>query len=185
MPNLRPILNHLHRAQLQFLRSADAIPAEQWTTRLDEETWSAGEVVAHLITVERTILDTAGRIRQKSPRPIPFLKRFHLPLALAESRLIRRKTPIPLDATLLSQKEEMLAELRAVREQSLEFLSKTHSQDLRVYRWPHPFLGMLNTYEWFHMIAAHEIRHTKQVLEIASNLPKHVENRQKWDEIAN
>lgn len=185
MANIRPILDHLHRAQLKFLRAADAIPAEEWKIRIQEENWSAGEVVAHLISVERAILNHADHIQQKPPRPIPFLKRFHLPLALVESRWIRRKTPIPLDTTLLRQKEAMLAELRTVREQLLAFLSKTKSQDLRPYRWPHPFLGMLNTYEWFHMIAAHEIRHTKQMLEIASNLPKHVGTRQKQDKIAN
>ena len=179
MPNIRPIVAHLHRAQLKLLRAADTIPADQWKIRPHEEAWSAGEVVAHLITIERTILTHADRIRQKSPRPVPFLKRLHLPLALVESRLIRRKTPIPIDNTLLSQKEEMLAELRIVREQLLAFLSKTKEQDLRAYRWRHPFIGMLTTYEWFHMIASHELRHTKQILEIASNLPKHVGTGQK------
>jgi hypothetical protein len=179
MTNIRPILDHLDRAQVKLLRAADTIPAEQWKIRPREEAWSAGEVIAHLITVERTILAHADRIREKDPRPIPFLKRFHLPLTLVESRWIRRKTPLPLDTTLLRQKEEMLAELRTIREQLLEFLSKTKSLDLHAYRWPHPFLGMLNTYEWFHMIASHEIRHTKQMLEIASNLPKHVGTRQK------
>jgi uncharacterized damage-inducible protein DinB len=179
MTNIRPILDHLHRAQVKLLRAADTIPADQWTIRPQEEAWSAGEVVAHLITVERTILDHADRIQQKPPRPIPFLKRFHLPLAMVESRLIRRKTPIPIDVTLLSQKEEMLAELRTVREQLLAFLSKAKDQDLRAHRWPHPFIGMLTTYEWFHLIASHELRHTKQILEIASNLPKPVGIRQK------
>jgi hypothetical protein len=30
----------------------------------------------------------------------------------------------------------------------------------------------LNAYEWMGMIAAHEIRHTKQMKEIAGKLPK-------------
>jgi hypothetical protein len=33
---------------------------------------------------------------------------------------------------------------------------------------------MLNTYEWFEMIAAHQIRHAKQVLKIATALSKTV-----------
>jgi hypothetical protein len=43
-----------------------------------------------------------------------------------------------------------------------------------VYCWPHPFLGMLNVYEWFEMIAAHQLRHTKQMKEISTRLPKAV-----------
>jgi len=33
---------------------------------------------------------------------------------------------------------------------------------------PHPFLGTLNLCEWFQMIASHQIRHTKQMREIAA-----------------
>jgi hypothetical protein len=45
--------------------------------------------------------------------------------------------------------------------------------------WAHAFLGMLNVYEWFEMIASHELRHTKQIKELAAHLPKAVENTQK------
>jgi hypothetical protein len=95
---------------------------------------------------------------------------------LVESRIIRRKSPIPLDSSLLNTKEEMLGELRAARDRTLAFLQETSKQDLSAYFWPHPFLGMLNGYEWFEMIASHEIRHTKQMREIAAGLPKAVES---------
>ena len=107
---------------------------------------------------------------------VPFLKRFHFPMWLVESRIIRRKSPIPLDSSLLNTKEEMLGELRAARERTLAFLQETSKRDLSAYCWPHPFLGMLNVYEWFEMIASHEIRHTKQMKEIAAGLPKAVES---------
>ena len=98
---------------------------------------------------------------------------------LLEARVIRRKTPLPLDHSLLGSKEEMLAELRAVRERSLAFLEETKRRDLSAYCWPHAFLGVLNIYEWFEMIAAHQLRHTKQIREIAAALPKVVGNSQK------
>jgi hypothetical protein len=121
----------------------------------------------------------ADRIVQKTPKRIPYLKRFHLPLWLVEARVIRRKTPIPLDQSLVGPKEEMLAELRAVRERSLAFLEETRQRDLSGYCWPHAFLGVLNIYEWFEMIAAHQLRHTKQIRELAAVLPKVVGNSQK------
>ncbi|GAC1680960.1 MAG: DinB family protein [Candidatus Acidiferrum sp.] len=179
MPKIEPIVDHLARARVNLLRAADAVSADQWKTRPSEGVWSAGEVVAHLIMVERTIVGHADRIQEKPPRLVPLLKRFHLPLALVESRLIRRKTPIPLDETMLREKEEMIAELRTIRDGSIAFLEKNKGRDLKEYRWPHPFLGMLNLYEWFQMIASHEIRHTKQMVEIASNLPKAVASMQK------
>ncbi len=172
---IAPILEKLAEAQTAFLCAADAIPSGQWTRKPHAEQWSAAEVVAHLVMVERTIVGSADRVTQKAPRPVPFLKRIHLPLWLVSARLIRLKSPIPLDPALLGNKEEMFGELRAARERALAFLEETSNRDLNSYRWPHPFLGSLNVYEWFEMIAAHQLRHTKQMREICARLPKVVE----------
>jgi hypothetical protein len=134
--------------------------------------WSAAEVVAHLLMVERKVVADASHIIQKEPRRVPLLKRAHFPFWLVESRFIRRNSPIPLDPQLVGEKEEMMGQLRATRERSLDFLGKTGNRDLSCYRWRHPFLGMLDTYEWFEMIAAHQLRHTKQMREIGRRLPK-------------
>ena len=179
MRSIEPIVAKLAHAQSRFFRAADAIPAEQWSRKPRKDAWSAAELVAHLIMVERAVVGGADRIIQKTPREIPLRKRFHLPLWLVESRLIRRKSPLPLDHGLLGDKEEMLAGLRGARERTLSFLEETQQRDLSVYRWAHVFLGMLNVYEWFEMIASHELRHSKQIKEIAAHLPKAVENTQK------
>jgi len=176
---LEPILEKLVHAQAVFFRAADAIQVENWTTKRKAGEWCAAELVAHLIMVERAIVGGADRVVQKTPKRIPYLKRFHLPMWLVEARVIRRKTPLPLDHSLLGSKEAMLAELRAVRERSLAFLEETNRRDLSAYCWPHAFLGVLNIYEWFEMIAAHQLRHTKQIREIAAALPKVVGNSQK------
>ncbi len=176
MQGIEPILEKLAHAQTVFFRAADTIQAENWTAKSKPEEWCAAELVAHLIMVERAIVSGADRVVQKTPKRVPYLKRLHLPLWLVEARVIRRKTPIPLDASLIGQKEDMLAELRGVRERSLAFLNETKRRDLSAYCWPHAFLGVLNIYEWFEMIAAHQRRHTKQIRELASALPKVVGN---------
>jgi len=107
------------------------------------------------------------------------LKKIHLPLALVEARIIRRKTPLPLDPELVQEKETMLAELREVRERTLAFIDETKERNLSVYRWRHPFLGSLNMYGWFQMIAAHQVRHEKQLREISAGLPKPITTLQK------
>ena len=176
MRPLDAILERLGCSQTAFFRAADSVSPKQWKTKPKAGEWSAAELVAHLLTVERAILGGAERITRKIPKPIPFLKRFHFPMWLVESRIIRRKSPIPLDPSLLNTKEEMLGELRAARERTLAFLEETSKKDLSTYCWPHPFLGMLNGYEWFELIASHEIRHTKQMKEITARLPKAVES---------
>jgi uncharacterized damage-inducible protein DinB len=177
--SLQSITENLARAEKQFLAAADKVPSEQWRTTPSEGCWSAGELVCHLIQVERTIIKNAGRLLQNPPKPRPLSKRFHLPMALVEARLIRRKTPIPLDPALVCEKEEMLAQLREVRERTLVFMEEAKGKDLSKHHMAHPFLGTLNTYEWFQMIASHQIRHTKQMREISAALPKTVTTLQK------
>jgi uncharacterized damage-inducible protein DinB len=179
MPALTAIIQNLSRAQSELLHVADAIPARQWKTRPAEGRWSAGELTGHLITVERVIIGGTDKLLKKPPEAVSFFKRFHLPMAVAESRLIRLKSPLPLDPQIVREKEEMLAELRQVRERTLAFIEETTGRDLRKYRMKHPFLGSLNTYDWFQLIASHEIRHLKQMKEIAGSLQKTVTSLQK------
>lgn len=179
MRSIATIIENLARAQRELLRAADAVPADQWRTRPAEERWSAGELTGHLITIERAIISRTDKVLRKPPKEVPFFKRFHVPMVIVESRLIRLKTPIPLDPGVIHEKEEMLAELGQVRERTLALIEETMERDLSKYRMPHPFLGSLNAYEWFQMIASHEIRHTKQMREIAGTLPKSVTSLEK------
>jgi len=174
MPSLQAITENLVRAQQQFFSVADNIPSEHWSMRPGEGRWSAAELVCHLITVEQAIIKNLAELIQSPPKPRAFLKRFHLPMALVEARLIRRKTPIPIDLALLCGKEPMMSQLSEVRQQTLSFMEETRNRNLAQYHWPHPFLGTLNIYEWFQMIASHELRHAKQMKGISLALPKTV-----------
>jgi hypothetical protein len=176
--NLSPIRTKLDEAQSAFLRAADGIAAEKWTEKTSAEEWCAAEIAAHLIMVERAIIRTADHIIQKTPRLFPLWRRVHLPIWLVEARLIRRNSPIELDPGLVGKKEEMLGVLRLTRERAFAFLAETQKRDLSAYRWKHVFLGPLNVYEWFEMIAAHQLRHAKQMKEIGGRLPKVVESSQ-------
>jgi len=177
--SIETILGNLARAQSELLRAADAVPAEQWKTKPAEGRWSAGEVICHLSAVERAILSRADKLLQKPPNPAPFYKRFHIPMMFVEARVIRRKAPTPLEPQTVREKEEMLAELRQVRESTLAFIGETMERNLSKYCMAHTFLGTLNAYEWLQFIASHEVRHTKQMREIAGSLPKNVTRLQK------
>jgi hypothetical protein len=172
MTSLQSIREKLARAQTTFFRAADAIPAAKWDNCPGLNEWSAAELVSHLVVVERGVVTNVDRLTQKAPIPVPFAKGLHLPLWLVEARVIRRKSPVPLDDSLMAEKEAMLGGLRRVRERTLAFISETERRDLTCYCWRHPFLGMLNAYEWMEMIAAHQLRHAKQVREIEAKLSR-------------
>ena len=179
MASLEPILEKLARAQSKLLRAADTVSAGLWKTPPRPGAWSAAEVIAHVMIIERTVVGAADRIFTKTPRQTPLLKRFRLPFALAEVRVVRMKTPIPINPELLREKEVMFAELREVRGRTLALIEETRNRNLSVYRWRHPFLGSLNAYQWFSFLASHQIRHEKQMREIAANLPEAIQNSQK------
>jgi uncharacterized damage-inducible protein DinB len=177
--NLEAIVEKLCRSQGEFLTAADQVPASQWKTRPSEGRWSAAELICHLGDIERAILTRTDNVLQKVPRAVPFYKRFHVPMIVVEARFFPRKSPFSVENDALGSKEEMLAEFREVRERTLAFLEETKRRDLGKYIMPHPFLGGLNGYEWFQFVASHQIRHTKQMREIANSLPKSVERLQK------
>jgi hypothetical protein len=81
-----PTKRKLAEAQRIFSRVADSVASGQWHVKPAAEEWSVAEIVAHLVMVERAIIDGADRITQKDPVKIPFHKRFHLPLWLVEAR---------------------------------------------------------------------------------------------------
>ena len=168
------LTSRMAKSRAELLKAADSVAPEAWATSPREESWSAAELIAHLLQVERSVTAKADRIVQHPPKRIPLLKRIHLPMALVESRLVRRKSPIPIGRELLRNKEEMLAELRAVRERTQAFLAETSDRDLHDYCWAHPALGMLNIYGWMRFLAAHERRHAKQMRDIADNLRVHI-----------
>jgi len=169
---VQPIREKLTRAQSVFFRAADTIPSHKWGDCPGADEWSAAQLVAHLVVVERGVVTRVDQLTQLSPIPIPFPKRLHLPLWLVGARVIRRKSPVALDESLLAEKEAMLAGLRRVRERTLAFIAETERRDLSDYCWRHPFLGMLNVYEWMEMIAAHQLRHAKQIREIEAKLSR-------------
>lgn len=179
MGKIEPIVRKLDRAQKSLLVAADAIPAERWKTCPREGSWSAAEVIAHVIMVERAVLGAMMRILQKEPKHVPLLKRFRLPTIFGEVRFVRLKTPIPVDGQMVREKEMMLAELGETRARTLKLMDETSGRDLSAYRWRHPFLGYLNAYGWFELLASHQIRHEKQLREIAVRLRKAIANSQK------
>jgi hypothetical protein len=74
-----------------------------------------------------------------------------------------------LDTALVTDKEDMLARLREARRGTLGFIQEVSGRDLSTYRYPHPFVGSLNLYDWLRVIAHHEVRHARQIREIVNS----------------
>src|SRR5882724_4979300 len=138
MPKLDSLRAKLFTAQSRFLTAADTIPFDLWQTSPSPNAWSAAEIVAHLCQIESSIIANSNRILRHPPRPVPFLKRFRLPLFLAAYRVRRFQSPLPVDHSLLAGKDPMLAALCTVRERTLAFRDETKARNLAPYCYRHP-----------------------------------------------
>jgi hypothetical protein len=166
MTNLRPLLEKLRRTREKFQAAARAVPARHWRTPPNPGAWSAAEVVAHVTMVETLMTGAAAKITQKPPAPVPLWKRIHIPVALVAWRIVRVKSPIPLDTLLLDDREVMLSRLAEQRLRTIAMLESGQESNFRKYRVQHPLLGSLHYYDWFRTLAAHDARHASQLCEI-------------------
>jgi hypothetical protein len=172
MPDLAAIRAHLERCRAELAAAARAVPAEKWQQAPAPGRWSAAEVVAHVTLVEKAITDGARKLTGTEPRRFSLWQRLHPPVALTAWRGIRRQSPIPLDRSLLADRETMLARLAEGRNATFSLVDENSGRDLRRWRWKHPALGALNYYEWLRVIGYHDVRHAKQIREIVDSFRK-------------
>ena len=170
MMNLNRLIEKLQRSREGFEAAARSIPAPHWRTPPAEGAWSAAEVVAHVTMVETLMTGAAAKITKKPPVVVPLLKRFHIPVAVVAWRTVRVKTPIPLDTLLLDDREVMLSRLAEQRKRTISVLEADRETNLRRYRVQHPLLCSLHYYDWFRTLAAHDVRHTKQLRKVIRDL---------------
>src|SRR5260370_5743281 len=121
MNRLDLILEQMSRSRAGLFDATDAISPRTWRSARRPEAWSVAEVIAHLTMVESAVTRGAERMIQQIPPRLPFWKKLHVPVRMAEWRLVRRKSPMPLDPSLLSDKEAMLACVRDAPARTLSF----------------------------------------------------------------
>src|SRR5580704_12888771 len=153
MKSLAPIVKLLRTSRDRFVAVAESVPENLWRKSPAVDTWSPAEVVAHVTMAEQFIIARSKTVLHAPPQKLPLHKRFHLPLLLVTWRVRKRKTPIPMDSSLIADRPEALSRLAVAREGTLAFIESTRDQDLSAYRLPHPFLGSLNVCNWLRTIA--------------------------------
>jgi hypothetical protein len=67
---LNPILEKLSCAQTGFFRAADSVSAAQWNAKPQADEWSAAELLAHLVMLERAIIGP-GDAENAKARSVP------------------------------------------------------------------------------------------------------------------
>ena len=134
MRDVEAIVARLVRARAELDSVTRMVAPDRWKTRPHHDAWSAAEVIAHLTMVEEAITSGADRLLRGVPSRVPLWKRIHAPLCLAEWRSFKAKTPLPLDPSLVGEKEAILARLADSRRRTLALLEENRGRNLSVYR---------------------------------------------------
>jgi len=166
MSNLSSLLDTLRRTREKFTAAARAVSDQHWRVPPRTDAWSAAEVVAHITMVETLMTGAAAKITRKPAVRVPVWNRIHLPVVVASWRILRVKSPIPLDMLLLDDRDIMLSRLAEQRYRTISVLEAGRESNFRNHRINHPLLGSLHYYDWFRTLANHDLRHEKQLREI-------------------
>ncbi len=175
-PRTAAVVAFADAARAELFTAVDAIPGELREARPTESSWSAAEVLEHLVRVERGVaklaalkigeMQAAAEPLHEAPELVDVSTAKFEILGNREMRIEAPERVVPEGEMSAEAARAALIETRGI------LLDQLHAGDGLAYSavlHPHPFLGTLNLYEWVHFIGAHERRHAAQVREIAAH----------------
>src|SRR5260370_5249003 len=142
----------------------------QWKFKPAPDRWSAAEIVEHLALIEDVLVENIfGNIdKQPAPNADRDAKQVDaMILAKVPDRSTKFQAPPSVTPTGRWTHADALEHYIAGRAQTVTLLKST--PDLRQHPINHPALGSLDGYQWVLAVAAHSVRHTKQILEVKAD----------------
>lgn len=137
------------------------------------ETWSAGEVLHHLILIEVSISKLFNKLIKENQRVIGASDAMRIE-AITYGAAGPQQAPefgIPAHGHPFG---DLLMELAATRERTTQTLAKYTGDDPSELRWTHYRFGDIGMANWVHFIGLHEGHHLRQIERIiaAPGFPK-------------
>jgi len=172
-PHLAAGIHRLNQARAGPRAAVDAVPASIRGRRPEPERWSVAEVLEHLSLVEalftKRVSDaiaaagTIGPEHAAERAPLPE----HIEGIIA-NRENKRTAPDPAHPRVGLDADGAWSAVERSRATLLETLRAADGLALSEVQTSHPAFGALSVYQMSELIAAHEVRHTAQIREIAS-----------------
>jgi hypothetical protein len=162
--NLEQIIKIINHSTNELVKTIRDFPVDEFNKKVNEETWSAGEAVEHLIVLEnlinkvligktkKTDRDPTERIETIKTYFLDFGKKFSAP------DLIK-----PTDK--LKVKEDCIININDCRNNLINILS-SNDITLICLDFIHRHFGGLTRVEWAYFIIYHSERHIKQIKNI-------------------
>lgn len=163
------LVTDLRQTKAFYEKTIAGLTTAQAVFKPAADKWSILQCMEHIAAAESGIM---GYIKQILTTPGDSTKKAEVKvtdeqvLAMTPDRSSKFKAPEFLQpiGKFKSIDSASLAFLKA-RDENIKF-AETTQDDLRNHFILHPFLGMMDTYQWLLMLSAHSRRHTLQIEEV-------------------
>lgn len=177
---IQEIINNIEAARSNVYAAVNDLTQTQLDFKPSPGEWSIGEILSHLQTVEKGLPKLYSMLLKKAEdaglKPDSTAQSWLDSLDQFQLDIVQERMPAPervLPQTGLS-KTELLDSLKQSRQAVIDAASQIGDYDLSEVKFPHPFLGEINFYQWILFVGKHEQRHLSQIAGIKAleNFPK-------------
>ncbi|MFN0207637.1 MAG: flippase-like domain-containing protein [Planctomycetota bacterium] len=166
----------LQKNRAKLLHTIQKITDEEAQIRPGPGRWSVIETIEHLAKVEESVFVKLEEIL-KQPGDVAAGRRVRIPIRAVVFRPPMLRFPAPAFVLPVSDSKitikDALASLTAAREKLILTIQAHEDVVLRGKRFRHQIFGALDGLEWAKLMAYHEERHRKQILETLRAVRSH------------
>ena len=170
-PKVQGVLNEIEAARANVYAAANSFSQAQLDFKPSPDSWSIGEVLSHLQVVEKGLPRLYSMLMAKAAEAglTPETEGSWVK-SLDEFQLEVVTTKMPAPERVLPQfgipKNELIVSLQQSRQALIDAVSNAGDFDYSGVKFPHPFFGEINFYQWILFVGKHETRHLSQIEKI-------------------
>ncbi|MGI9036463.1 MAG: DinB family protein [Pyrinomonadaceae bacterium] len=166
--NVGEIFELIDQAGEKLKQRVSNLTEEQANARTGGEGWSIAEIVEHVGMVAGGAIQITGKLlAQAENEGAKFDGSFNPPLSFAEQVASIQDKKLEAPERVRPQSKQTIAESLAKLDASHRALAmlrpRIETIDASNAKFPHPFLGNLNLYQWLVVAGMHERRHLQQI----------------------
>jgi hypothetical protein len=164
------IFEAIDETRQRLLNRVEGLMDEQANAHQNANAWSVKDIIEHLTIMEDRLLrmmkvmltKAEGASAGSNGGPIE-IKPFSLEKLIERSRSEKYTAPEAVRPVGTAKLEDLLAKMRASREELRALQPRIEATDLSAFTYPHPAFGPLDFYQWLALIGFHEERHLGQI----------------------
>lgn len=162
----------LKETKKYFLKNTKGLSDAQLDFKASPEKWSIRQCMEH-ITLSESFLDQMLQGVLNAPanpekRAEIKITDEQIPVMLVD-RTKKAQAPEPIQPKgSFKSADEAIQQFTIARDKHIEYM-KTTTDDMRNHCAPHPAFGMMDSYQWMLLVAAHSKRHTLQIEEVKAS----------------